>query len=68
MQYNQYLQRALSTPDIGTSWRLFSVRLAVTSKGHMQNISKGNGFSSFWSIIDDFEDSFMFKIDVLSWL
>lgn len=43
-QYNQCLQGTLSSPDIRTFLKFHSVLLSVTSRGHIQNINKGDGF------------------------
>lgn len=43
-QYNQGLQGTLSSPGISTFSKYLSVLLSVTSRGHIQNINKGDGF------------------------
>lgn len=43
-QCNLYLQGTLSSPDISTFSKFLSVLLSVTSRGHIQNINKGDGF------------------------
>lgn len=43
-QYNQCLQGTLSSPDIRTFLKFHSVLLSATSRGHIQNMNKGDGF------------------------